>query len=448
MAKLSWSNKIENSGASANGRLSAAEINEMRDSVNAIYDFLFENGLIGVGITLKMEVLPEAELSPSQFEPVSDGIGLKGFENIGSGGGSSKVPTPSLTLSVISTTQINASWTQNQGSVFQRATQSNFSDAVDAYTGSGASFNNTGLTANTLYYFRVKGTEAGKEDSDWAVSSATTQAAGATTPAPPTITGDDIANTTTVVHELGVSEIVASVSNGAFVALTTVPGWNATTQKIDEGNVTRAAGYRKYKIKSAPGRNESSVVNSPAFVESVATATLLQAPVQMVNATYNTATGTVTTTAINVDTVVRFKEYLPAGQNGHLTADLTNLGIGMGDALPGYNEDGYIGGGRNSGNNRIEMYTAVDAERSDYFADRLTPLDNAPAGTRLKIAFDSTTVKYSISFDAGVTFINEMSRPRLTGVDYYIRIDSHYPDAGSVIANLMQVGFSINNSLS
>lgn len=76
-----------------------------------------------------------------------------------------------------------------------------------------------------------------------------------TTPAAPTVTGDDSANTLVASHALGTSEIVMSENNGAYVPYA----------PISVGNVARAAGYWKFKVKSATGRNESAVVNSPAF---------------------------------------------------------------------------------------------------------------------------------------------------------------------------------------
>ncbi|WP_231464662.1 hypothetical protein [Pedobacter sp. Leaf132] len=78
---------------------------------------------------------------------------------------------------------------------------------------------------------------------------------GNTTPAPPTLTANDSTDTLTASHALGTSEIVMSINDAAYVAYS----------PISVGNVARAAGYWKFKIKSATGRNESSVVSSPAF---------------------------------------------------------------------------------------------------------------------------------------------------------------------------------------
>ncbi|MCX2473284.1 right-handed parallel beta-helix repeat-containing protein [Pedobacter sp. MC2016-05] len=78
-----------------------------------------------------------------------------------------------------------------------------------------------------------------------------------TIPKAPVLTADDNSNTLTATHDLLSSEIVWSVNNGSF---------QSYTGTIAVGNVTRAAGYWKFKIRSATNRSESSVINSPAFV--------------------------------------------------------------------------------------------------------------------------------------------------------------------------------------
>src|SRR4030095_805392 len=77
-----------------------------------------------------------------------------------------------------------------------------------------------------------------------------------TTPQPPVVTGDDAADLLTASSSLGTSEIEVSVNGGA---------WTAYTGTINVGNVARPQGYWLFKIKAAPGRNESAVVQSPAF---------------------------------------------------------------------------------------------------------------------------------------------------------------------------------------
>jgi large repetitive protein len=85
---------------------------------------------------------------------------------------------------------------------------------------------------------------------------------GNTTPAAPTLTADDASNTLAASSSLGTSEIVVSENGAAYTAY---------AGTINVGNVARAAGYWKFKIKASSGRNESSVVNSPAFTVTTVT---------------------------------------------------------------------------------------------------------------------------------------------------------------------------------
>ena len=79
----------------------------------------------------------------------------------------------------------------------------------------------------------------------------------ATTPIVPTLTANDTANTLTASHALGNSEILVSENNEDYQAYAGL---------INVGNVARAAGFWKFKIKAATGRNESSIVSSPLYL--------------------------------------------------------------------------------------------------------------------------------------------------------------------------------------
>jgi hypothetical protein len=83
-----------------------------------------------------------------------------------------------------------------------------------------------------------------------------------TTPATPTWTADDAANTLAAHHALGTGELVVSENGG---------GYQPYTGTITVGNVARPAGYWKVKVKAASGRNESAVAESPAFTVTAAT---------------------------------------------------------------------------------------------------------------------------------------------------------------------------------
>lgn len=101
-----------------------------------------------------------------------------------------------------------------------------------------------------------------------------------TTPAAPTLSSDDTTNVLIASHALGNSEIVVSTNGSSY---------NPYTGTISVGDVARAAGFWKFKIKAATGRNESPVVNSPAFTIAQTGNTTPSAPTNgVVNDSQNT----------------------------------------------------------------------------------------------------------------------------------------------------------------
>ncbi len=92
-----------------------------------------------------------------------------------------------------------------------------------------------------------------------------------TTPAAPILLANDVTDVLSATSTLGSSEILVSENNGAYVAY---------AGQISVGNLARAAGYWKFKIRAATGRNESAVVQSPAFT---ITNTTPAAPILLAN---------------------------------------------------------------------------------------------------------------------------------------------------------------------
>lgn len=98
--------------------------------------------------------------------------------------GLTQLATPaSLTPTVISSTEIDLAWASvvsATGYVLDRATDAGFTTgvALAIYSSTGTAFNNTGLTASTHYYYRVRATAAGFTDSNYATGNATTSATG------------------------------------------------------------------------------------------------------------------------------------------------------------------------------------------------------------------------------------------------------------------------------
>lgn len=104
--------------------------------------------------------------------------------------GSAPSAPSGLSATVISSSQVNLSWTDNSsnetGFEVKRATDSGFTQNV-VWIGNiqGTTYSNTGLSASTTYYYKVRA-EGATQDSAYSGSvSATTDPSGATVPNPP-----------------------------------------------------------------------------------------------------------------------------------------------------------------------------------------------------------------------------------------------------------------------
>lgn len=90
-----------------------------------------------------------------------------------------QLSTPVITLTVISDTQINATWasvTDAANYQLYRATESDFGDETLVYNGALLLFNSTGLTPDTTYYFRLRARGYERMNSAFDSDSAATEA--------------------------------------------------------------------------------------------------------------------------------------------------------------------------------------------------------------------------------------------------------------------------------
>ena len=90
----------------------------------------------------------------------------------------------SFTATPASSSQINLSWNTVPNAttyIVDRATNSGFTTGVTTgiYSGSGTSYNDTGRSASTQYFYRIRATAAGYVDSNYSTANATTSGAGA-----------------------------------------------------------------------------------------------------------------------------------------------------------------------------------------------------------------------------------------------------------------------------
>jgi hypothetical protein len=130
-----------------------------------------------------------------------------------------------FTATPASSTQINLAWASSSnatGYVVDRATNSGFTTgvALGIYTGSGNSFNDTGRTTATTYYYRIRATAAGYVDSAYATANATTSSVISEE----TIVWNQLSNATTNSE----GDLIASSS--------TVPAGGTATKKLNKAN--------------------------------------------------------------------------------------------------------------------------------------------------------------------------------------------------------------------
>lgn len=99
----------------------------------------------------------------------------------GGGGGLTQLATPTLTATVISSTQIDLSWTNvaNESSYLLQSSPDNVTfSTINSPAADTTSYSNTGLTPSTLYYYRIKAVGDGitYSDSAYGTDSDTTSA--------------------------------------------------------------------------------------------------------------------------------------------------------------------------------------------------------------------------------------------------------------------------------
>lgn len=128
----------------------------------------------------------------------------------------------SFTATPASSSQINLSWgavTNATGYVVDRATNSGFTTgvALAIYSGSGTSYNDTGLSASTAYYYRIRATAAGYTDSLYSTANNSTSGSSydiATTALVDALTGAGI--TLSTPEKDAYNAFIVSMKSGAL----------------------------------------------------------------------------------------------------------------------------------------------------------------------------------------------------------------------------------------
>lgn len=303
MARINFPDKqpaVNPLSAQENEKITAPNVNEIKQAINALYDLIEAQSSIFEGGKIKESLLPSVYFEGftgdgSITNPLKGGGGsaatiddalkaLPGYDanvqkvlyslsgvfawgDVPTGGTLEPLGTPVLTAGTPTVNSIPLSWTSvtdANGYILQRSTQANFAGAVQVYSGSALTFAETGLSANTPYYYRVRAIGGGFSPSPWDDATATTLEQGnVTPPAPTNPVTDDTNDTFNFTYAVGYTGSIADYEytlNGGTT-------WAQVTAKpILVGNVAKAAGQVGVRVKAITGRDASApLYNTTAF---------------------------------------------------------------------------------------------------------------------------------------------------------------------------------------
>lgn len=177
-----------------------------------------------------------------------------------------KLATPTLTFAAAASDAIPVNWNYvTNGTVYtlQRDIAVTFSNPVNIYSGAANTFLDTGLTASTVYYYRIRVTATGFAGSNYGVGNATTDVPGNITPAAPTFgVVDDVNNT----FNYTLNPTYPANSNYEFTLNGGATVSDVSAKPILVGDVDKAIGQVGIRLKAVAGRNASAwLFNATAF---------------------------------------------------------------------------------------------------------------------------------------------------------------------------------------
>jgi fibronectin type 3 domain-containing protein len=234
-----------------------------------------------------------ASTSYSYRVDATNAVGSSGFSNTTTGTTTAALPTaPSnLANSVISSSQINLTWTASTGAtgyVIQRCAGASCTSFAQVGTSTTASYSNTGLTASTSYSYRVDATNAVGSSGFSNTTTGTTTAALPTAPsnlANSVISSSQI-NLTWNASTGATGYVVqrctgASCTSFAQIGTSTTTSYSDTgltsstsyTYRVDATNTAGSSGFSNTTV----GTTSASAPTSPPIITSPATGTTVLA---------------------------------------------------------------------------------------------------------------------------------------------------------------------------
>jgi len=195
-------------------------------------------------------------------------------------------PTPptSLAATAASSTQVDLSWTNTSttqtGVKIERSTDNVTFTQIALAGATAVRYSDTGLSASTTYFYRVRATSASGDSAYSNTASATTLAPPPPPPAPIAFVQTNYATPQTAVTSVSVPYTLAQLAGDLNVV---VVGWNDTTAQV--ASVTDAKG-NAYQLAVGPTQFSGRLSQSIYYAPNVAAAA---AGANTVNVSFNVA---------------------------------------------------------------------------------------------------------------------------------------------------------------
>lgn len=355
----------------------------------------------------------------------------------GSGSGGTSLSTPALSVSVISSSQINVSWTNvanETGYQLQRSLNGLSWTTIATPGVNVTTYNDTGLSASTLYYYRIKAVGNGTSylDSGYGSGSGTTSSSSATPLSTPTSFAATVISATQINLSWG------DVSNEDSYQLEWSPngssGWAqiggtlaSGTTSFNHTGLTGSTPYY-YRIRAIG----SGIYSNSAYASTNAT-TSASGP-SLENLTFPTQVGTLTNTSgvwtsgagsWNSNKGLSGKK-LAAGQDGYIQFQY--------DASDGQNS--MLGFNTANANDHYTSYEVGVwlSGGSGYFIDNTTigGLGTVTVGDWFRIIRTGSTVKIQTSSNSGSSWSDLRTCTFSSTADLFININFDGTSSGKM----------------
>jgi fibronectin type III domain protein len=228
-----------------------------------------------------------------------------------------------LSATAVSSTGINVSWTDNSdnedGYKIERSIDGTSFTQIGTTTANTTSYPDSGLSASTSYYYRVRAYNAAGSSSYDSTASATTQAHPLAVPSAPTnLTATTVSSsrvnltwTDNATNEDGFI-LERSADNVTYAALATIN--TNSTQYSDTGLTASTTYYYRVKAHNAAGNSGYSNVASQTTMAAPPVVYFVDAPV-----VWNGADMPITVYAANVTSTITKVALVPTGQSSPVT---------------------------------------------------------------------------------------------------------------------------------